>query len=66
MRLVEVQKMLTPKEIASILGISYPKALDFIRFSGIDYIKIGNQYRVAEDKLEAFLAQKGKVTVYIN
>lgn len=61
-----MQKMLTPKEIAKVLGVCYPKALDFIRYSGIDYVRIGNQYRVTEDKLEAFLAQKGKVTVYIN
>lgn len=61
-----MQRMLTPKDIARILNICYPKALDFIRCSGMDYIKIGNQYRVAEDKFEAFLAQKGKVTVYIN
>lgn len=50
---------LTAKEIAKILRISYHAALDFIRHSGIDYIKIGSQYRVSEDKFYAFVAAKG-------
>ena len=33
-------EMLTPREIADILKISYHKALDFIKYSGIDYIKV--------------------------
>lgn len=53
-------EMLTAHEIAEILKISYHEALIFIRFSGIDYIKIGNRYRVSKDKLIAFLNAKGK------
>ena len=53
-------EMLTATEIAKILKISYHGALDFIKYSGIDYIKIGNQYRVSEEKFRAFLSQKGK------
>jgi len=56
-------KMLTPHEIAEILGISYEAALAFIKYSGIDHLRIGRCYRVAEDKLTAFLLQKGHVTV---
>lgn len=52
--------MLTAQEIAKILKISYHKALDFIRYSGVDYLKIGNQYRVSEDKFKAFVMAKGK------
>lgn len=51
--------MLTAHEIADYLKISYHKALDFIRFSGIDYIKIGSQYRVSSEKFHAFVASKG-------
>lgn len=58
-----VPKMLTPHNIAEILGISYEAALAFIKYSGIDYLKVGRCYRVAEDKLTAFLLQKGHVTV---
>ena len=51
--------MLTPRDIAKILKISYESALDFIKYSGIDYHKIGNQYRVSSAKLESFLNRKG-------
>lgn len=43
-----------PKEIAELLGISYQNALLFIRFSGINYTKIGRQYRVRKDIFEQF------------
>lgn len=54
-------EMLTPKEVAKILKISYESALGFIKYSGIDYIKVGNQYRVSAEKLKAFLNKKGQV-----
>lgn len=52
-------EMLTPREVAAILKISYESALAFIKYSGIDYIKVGNQYRVSAEKLKAFLNRKG-------
>lgn len=52
-------EMLTPKEVADILKVSYESALSFIRYSGIEYLKIGRQYRVSRDKLAAFLQKKG-------
>lgn len=52
-------EMLTPREVAEILKISYEAALSFIKHSGIDYHKIGNQYRVSAEKLRAFLNKKG-------
>ena len=52
-------EMLTPREVAVILKISYENALAFIKYSGIDYHKIGNQYRVSAEKLRAFLSKKG-------
>lgn len=54
--------LLTPQEIAKILKISYDKTLEFIKYSGVEYIKIGRQYRVEESKLKGFL-QKNQ---YIN
>ena len=53
-------EMLTPKEVAAILKISYESALAFIKYSGIAYIRIGNQYRVSAEKLKAFLNKKGQ------
>ena len=51
-------EMLTPKEVAEILKVSYETALEFIRYSGIDYIKIGRQYRVSREKLKKYLNKK--------
>lgn len=56
-------KLLTPRDVAEILGVSYETALAFIRYSGIDYVKIGRQYRVSETKLEAFLDKRGTTVV---
>ena len=52
--------MLTPKEVAKILKIRYESALGFIKYSGIDYIKVGSQYRVSAEKLKVFLNRKGQ------
>ena len=56
-------KLLTPHEVAETLKVSYDSALSFIKYSGVDYIKVGRQYRVAEDKLHAFLIKKGNIIV---
>ena len=55
--------MLTPHEVADILKISYESALEFIKHGGIDYIKVGRQYRVNKDKLTAFLQKKGHTII---
>ena len=52
-------EMLTPKEVATVLKVSYEAALAFIQYSGIDHLKIGRQYRVSKEKLAAFLQKKG-------
>ena len=59
-------EMLTPREVAEIMKISYEAALAFIRFSGIDYVKVGRQYRVSRQKLEAFLNKKGITLVSLD
>lgn len=55
--------LLTPKEVAEILKISYEGALSFIKTSGVTYHRIGHQYRVAQEDLEAFMNRKGGVHV---
>ena len=57
---------LTPQEIADILKISYESALAFIKCSGIDYLTVGNQYRVVESKFNVFLSQKGHIEISLN
>ena len=58
-----IPKILTPHEVAEILAVSYESALAFIRYSGVDFLRVGRQYRVAEDKLQAFLNKKGQTHV---
>ena len=59
-------KMLTPNEVAQVLQISYESALAFIKYSGIDYIRVGRQYRVSEEKLTAYLTKRGRIHVDIS
>lgn len=59
-------EMLTPREVAETLKISYEAALAFIKYSGIDYIRVGRQYRVSEEKLKTFLMKKGSTIVDIS
>lgn len=56
-------EILTPKEVATLLKISYVRALDFIKYSGIQYVKIGNQYRVTRMAFDKFMNSKNNVIV---
>ena len=56
-------RMLSPKDIAGIFGISYESALAFIKYSGIDYILVGRQYRVSEEKLKRFISKEGSIAI---
>ena len=55
--------LLTAKEVAEILKISYDQALYFIKYSGIDYLRIGRQYRVPKEKLTEFINQEGQTHI---
>ena len=56
----------TPQEIADILRVSYEKALMFIKYSGIVYVRIGRQYRVNKNVLHKFLSGKEPIIVDVN
>ena len=52
-------RYLTVTEIAEMLNISYDTALHYVKYSNIESVKIGRQYRVLESKLnEALYPQK--------
>ncbi|MBQ3178946.1 MAG: helix-turn-helix domain-containing protein [Clostridia bacterium] len=53
-------QLLTPQEVAEILQVSYETALQFIKYSGIDFLKLGRQYRVEKQKLFTFLSVRGQ------
>lgn len=62
----KMSKLLTPKDVAEILQVSYDSALAFLKYSGVDALQIGRQYRVTEEKLWAFLNKKGSIVVDLN
>lgn len=57
---------LTPQEVADLLKISYENALNLIKHSGVKYVKVGRQYRVAEATLQAFLQKNGTYGIKIS
>lgn len=52
---------MTVTEVAEMLRISYDKALELMKYSNMECVKIGRQYRVLESKLNAFLYPPKKV-----
>ena len=46
---------LTVTDISTKLKVSYDTALEFVKHSGVESVKIGRQYRVLESKLNEFL-----------
>lgn len=53
--------MMTPKQISEYIGICYSKTLDFIKYSGIQYNKIGRTYFVSKSILDKFLKENKNV-----
>lgn len=43
-----------PHEIAEMLGICYAKALEWIKFSGVKYIRIGRTYHVSIEEFKKY------------
>lgn len=43
------------KQISEYIGMCYAKTLDFIKYSGIKYAKIGRTYFVSKTILDEFL-----------
>jgi hypothetical protein len=46
--LTDLNDVIDAKDISKVLGIGYAKALWFIRFSGIPFLKIGRTYLIAK------------------
>ncbi len=43
------------RQISDYIGMCYVKTLDFIKYSGIKYIKIGRTYFIKKETLDKFL-----------
>lgn len=48
------KEFLSANDISDIIGMSYAKALAFIKYSGIKYIKINRSYYVRKDTFAEF------------
>ena len=46
---------LTVEDIAVKFKVSYDTALGFVKYSGVEHVRFGRQYRVLESKLDEFL-----------
>lgn len=44
----------TVNEIADLLGICYAKALEWVKYSGIKYVKVGRSYHVSTKEFNHF------------
>ena len=53
-------RYLSVLEVAEMLNVSYETALNFIKHN-VEYVTVGRQYRVSEDKLNAVLYPKKSV-----
>lgn len=50
-----VHKLLTIKEVAEILKVSYDTALHIAKYGNLPYTCVGKQYRVSEEDLKNYL-----------
>lgn len=62
-----MEKLLSPEEVAEVLGVSQKMVRDWLRAGRIKGLKLGRIWRVRESDLEAFiksleveLPQKGR------
>ena len=51
------------RDITKIMGICYAKALAFIKYSGITYIRINRTYLVEKSIFERFLSETKTVEI---
>jgi len=56
----DLPDILTAKDISTYLRVCYTKALGIIKYSGIDYLKIDNVYRVRKDVFVEWLGIAGQ------
>lgn len=60
-----MNKLLTPKDVQEIIGISKTTTYKLISLKGFPKIRIGKRYFVEEEKLKAYLSEHSKSTIYL-
>lgn len=58
-------KVLTIKEVAKYLGISYSTIQSMMFMQGLSYTKVGNRYRIKENDLQSWLEKRKKKMIRI-
>ena len=56
-----MESYVNPNFISNYFGICYSKALNFVKYSGIKYVKIGRNYFVSEKALKEFLRDNTEI-----
>jgi len=56
----EYPEIMTAKNIAEYMGISYAKALYLLKYSNVSCLKIGHIFKVSRNAFEAWLNEPGK------
>ena len=59
-------RYLTPHDVADMLQISYEKALRLMKYTSLETVKIGRQYRVSEKALAAFLDRNTEISIGVS
>jgi len=54
-RLAELPDVLSPREIARVLGVGYAKALHIVKHGGIVHIQAGSHYLVSKVRFMEWL-----------
>lgn len=52
----EEQSWLTMREVAKILGVSYPTIARMVQQGKIPAVKVGRQYRISPEQVKRFIA----------
>ena len=60
---MDQSRYLGTSDISEMLGMCYQKTLDFIKYSGIQYVRIGRIYRVRADVLEKFISDNKNINL---
>ncbi len=55
------KEFLSAYDISSVMGMSYAKALAFIKYSGIEYVKLNRIYFVSKDVFVKFTSSKKEI-----
>lgn len=55
----DLQRFLRPEEVAALLQVSRKTILALIRRGELQYVSVGNRYRIAPEAVNAWLRRKG-------